>query len=405
MTTTDAAKPRILSAGAIIALCAAIAMLEGYDIQAMGVAAPRMMPALHLNQQQAGWALSANMIGLVIGALIGGRLADRIGRRPVLAVSVAAFGLFSLATAWANGFESLVAIRIAVGLGLGGAMPNLIAIAAEVTPLGKRTAVTTIVFCGMSLGGAASALLARYAPHGLDWRWIFILGGAAPLLLAPAVGLLLPETRTPPGEGRARSASGVGNALFGEGRVWATLSLWVAYALSLIILYLMLNWLPLLVTAKGLAKADAPLASLAFNLSSLIGAPLMGALVDRYGVRWPMAAGYVGVVVSMSLLAGASGFGPIVALSGVAGFFVIGVQFCLYGLSPSYYPANVRGTGAGAAVAVGRLGSIAGPLVAGYLLGGGASAGQVVEAMAPVALIAGAAVVALSFLGRAYDEG
>lgn len=404
MTTTDAAKPRILSAGAIIALCAAIAMLEGYDIQAMGVAAPRMMPALHLNQQQAGWALSANMIGLVIGALIGGRLADRIGRRPVLAVSVAAFGLFSLATAWANGFESLIAIRIAVGLGLGGAMPNLIAIAAEVTPLGKRTAVTTIVFCGMSLGGAASAVLARYAV-GLDWRWIFILGGAAPLLLAPAVGLLLPETRADAGAGRARSAKGVFDALFGEGRVWATLPLWVAYALSLIILYLMLNWLPLLVTAKGLAKADAPLASLAFNLSSLIGAPLMGALVDRYGVRWPMAAGYVGVVVAMSLLAGASGFGPIVALSGLAGFFVIGVQFCLYGLSPSYYPASVRGTGAGAAVAVGRLGSIAGPLVAGYLLGGGASASQVVEAMAPVALVAGAAVVMLSFLGRAYDEG
>lgn len=404
MTTTDAAKPRILSAGAIIALCAAIAMLEGYDIQAMGVAAPRMMPALHLNQQQAGWALSANMIGLVIGALIGGRLADRIGRRPVLAVSVAAFGLFSLATAWASGFEGLIAIRIAVGLGLGGAMPNLIAIAAEVTPLGRRTAVTTIVFCGMSLGGAASALLARYAV-GLDWRWIFILGGTAPLLLAPAVGLLLPETRADAGAGRAHSARGVIDALFGEGRIWATLSLWVAYALSLIILYLMLNWLPMLVTAKGLAKTDAPLASLAFNLSSLIGAPLMGALVDRYGVRWPMAAGYVGVVVAMSLLAGASGFGPIVALSGLAGFFVIGVQFCLYGLSPSYYPASVRGTGAGAAVAVGRLGSIAGPLVAGYLLGGGASASQVVETMAPVALVAGAAVVMLSVLGRAYDEG
>jgi AAHS family 3-hydroxyphenylpropionic acid transporter len=378
-------------------------MLEGYDIQAMGVAAPRMMPALHLGQQQAGWALSANMIGLVIGALIGGRLADRIGRRPVLTVSVAAFGLFSLATAWANGFDALVAIRIAVGLGLGGAMPNLIAIAAEVTPLGRRTVVTTIVFCGMSLGGAASAILARYAPHGLDWRWIFIIGGAAPLLLAPAVGLLLPETRTAPGEGHAHSLRGGLDALFGEGRVWATLPLWLAYALSLIILYLMLNWLPLLVTAKGLAKADAPLASLAFNLSSLIGAPLMGVLVDRYGVRWPMAGGYVGVVVAMSLLAGASGFGPILALSGVAGFFVIGVQFCLYGLSPSYYPASVRGTGAGAAVAVGRLGSIAGPLVAGYLLGGGASAGQVVEAMTPVALVAGAAVLLLSFLGRAYE--
>jgi AAHS family 3-hydroxyphenylpropionic acid transporter len=400
MSNTSATKPRSIPAAAIIALCAAIAMLEGYDIQAMGVAAPRMMPALGLDHEQAGWALSANMIGLIIGSLIGGRLADRIGRRPVLVVSVIAFGAFSLATAAANGFAALIAIRVAVGLGLGGAMPNLIAIAAEVTAPRRRTAVTTIVFCGMSVGGAASAFLASTLPAGLGWRAVFVLGGIAPLLLAPVVGLVLPETRPQHTPGEPQGAVGVLDALFGEGRWRATLPLWTAYALTLNILYLMLNWLPLLAAAKGLGQARAPLASLSFNLSSLIGAPLLGVMVDRTGVRWPMTAGYAGLVVVMMALAKASGAEPIIVLSGLAGFLVIGVQFCLYGLAPSYYPGAARGAGAGAAVAVGRLGSIFGPLMAGYLLKGGASADQVMRTMVPVALVAGAAVLLLSFVGR-----
>ncbi len=400
MTTIAIRPARAIAAAPIIALCAAIAMLEGYDVQAMGVAAPRMMPALGLDHGQAGWALSASMIGLILGALIGGRAADRIGRRPVLIVSVAVFGLFSLATMAAGAFAWLMAIRVAVGLGLGGATPNLIAIASEVTAPGRRTAATTLVFCGMALGGALSALFARYAPPDLDWRAVFVIGGAAPLLLAPAIGWILPETRPPQAKGAARGARAIAAALFGEGRAPATLSLWAAYALTLLILHLMLNWLPMLAAAKGLAKIDAPLASVAFNLSSLVGAPLLGLTVDRAGVRWPMTAGYVGLVVVMMALAKAAGAEPILLLSGMAGFLVIGAQFCLYGLAPSYYPPAVRGTGAGAAVAVGRLGSIAGPLVAGYLLKGGASADQVVRAMVPVALAAGAAVLLLSLFGR-----
>ena len=107
MTRAATRRSRTVPASVVIALCAAIAMLEGYDIQAMGVAAPSMMPQLGLDHEQAGWALSASMIGLVIGSLVGGRLADRIGRRPVLIASVAAFGVFSLLTVAAETFASL----------------------------------------------------------------------------------------------------------------------------------------------------------------------------------------------------------------------------------------------------------------------------------------------------------
>lgn len=395
---TKGARP----AWVIIALCAAVALLEGYDNQAMGVAAPKMMPQLGLGHAQAGWVLSSSVVGLIVGAMLGGRLADRIGRRPVLIGSVVAFGVFSLATVAAKGFVAMVLVRIAFGLGMGGAMPNLIAIAAEVTAPGRRTAVTTLVFCGMSLGGAGSALLARYAPPGLDWRMVFLIGGSLPLALAPAIGLILPETR-PRHEGEAHGAQGVAAALFGEGRARSTLPLWAGSAPTLFILYLMLNWLPMLAAAKGLSRADAPFASVAFNLAALIGAPGLGALIDRFGVRWPMAIAYAAMVGVMLALARASGAGQILLFSALAGLLVVGAQFCLYGLAPSYYPSAVRGTGSGAAVAVGRLGSILGPLVAGLLLGGGASAGQVLWTMAPVALAAGAAVLLLSLIGRRIE--
>lgn len=393
-------KPR--SATTVIALCGAIALLEGYDNQAMGVAAPKMMPQLGLGHAAAGWVLAASVIGLIIGALVGGRLADRLGRRPVLIGAMACFGVFSLLTATTKGLIPLVAVRVAFGLGMGGAMPNLIAIAADVTPPGRRTAVTTLVFCGMSLGGALSAVLARFAPPGLDWRTVFLVGGTLPLILAPAVGVLIPETR-PRHDGEAHGAAGVVQALSGQGRWRATLALWAGSALTLFILYLMLNWLPTLAAAKGVAKADAPWASVAFNLAALAGAPMLATLVDRFDVRWPMAAGYVGLAASIVALAFAGGTGQVVAFSGLVGFFLLGVQFSLYGLSPSYYPVAVRGTGAGAAVGVGRFGSLIGPLAAGYLLGGGASANQVVWTMVPIAAAGGAAVMLLSLVGRRID--
>ena len=117
----------------VIGICFLIAALEGYDIQAFGVAAPHMAPDLGLNSAQLGWAGSAAMVGLVIGAFTGGWAADRWGRKPVLIASVVTFGIFSLATAFASGLEPLLAARLATGLGFGGALPNLIAIAAEIS--------------------------------------------------------------------------------------------------------------------------------------------------------------------------------------------------------------------------------------------------------------------------------
>lgn len=389
------------ASGLIVATAFLVAALEGYDIQAFGVAAPHLAPDLGLGPAQLGWAASAAMAGLVLGAFAGGWAADRTGRKPVLIASVLAFAVFSLATAFAHDQPMLLAARFLTGLGFGGAMPNLIAIAVEISPPGRRAATTSAMFCGMPAGGAAVALFARWAGPDLDWRTIFMIGGVLPLLIVPAIAFVLPETRPDHAPGDDRRLL---RALFAEGRAGPTLLLWAVNILTLIVLYLMLNWLPTLVVAKGLTAADGATASLAFNVVGVMGALILGLVVDRVGARWSLVAAYLGLAAAMAALETATGLAPILVFSAAAGFLVLGAQYALYALAPRLYGPQVRAAGAGAAVGIGRFGSIIGPLLAGELRQAGWTAGQVLGALAPVALAAGGAILLLTVIAKLRDD-
>lgn len=380
----------------IWAVCLLAAMLEGFDIQSMGVAAPRMVPALGLSPGQAGWAFSASLIGLMLGASSGGAIADRIGRRPVLVFSAVAFGLFSLATPLARGFEPLLAVRFLTGLGLGGAMPMLIALASEQAGAARKATMVAVVTAGLPLGGALAGLLAR-SPLAEDWRMIFVFGGIAPLLAAPLLHLVLPLGRP---EAIARQGRTALASLFAPARLPVTVSLWLAVALTALILHLLLNWLPTLLVARGLPKSAAFGAAALFNLGGASGGIVFGLLADRFGPRWPLVGGFLGLAVALLGLAAAGAGGQIAALAFTAGFLLMGGQFTLYGLAPRLYADAVRGTGVGAAIAASRLGSIFGPLAAAQLIGGGATGGTVVGALVPVALATGAAAAVLAWVGR-----
>jgi AAHS family 3-hydroxyphenylpropionic acid transporter len=441
-----------------IALCFAVAVLEGFDIQAMGVAAPKLGPELHLDKATLGEALSASNIGLVLGASLGGWLADKWGRKPVLIGAVLMFGVFTIGTMSARAltlgglsfdtFSVLFAVRFGAGLGFGAALPNLMAMSAEVAPMGKRGSAGAMMFCGMPAGGGTVALISWLNPDQ-DWRTLFLIGGLAPLAIAPALYFLMRETRSAgaaPEAGGAwwqglavaplfaaaygalaavtRGAPGIAGvagwlalliavilayaivhrgALFREGRTGATLLLWVIFVPTLMILYLILNWLPTLVAAKGFAR-DASQAAVWFNWGSVLGALALGRIVDRFGIRWPLFLAFAGLIASLLALAQAVALPLILVLSGLVGVFLLGANYALYGAAASYYPRIARGRGSGAAVAWGRFGAVLGPLAGGYLLAGGASAGAVVQAMIPFAAIAGLGVLALSFIGRTYED-
>ncbi|HEX7760843.1 MAG TPA: MFS transporter [Caulobacteraceae bacterium] len=387
--------------GLIVTICWFVAALEGYDIQAFGVAAPRFGPELGLNPHQMGLAGSAAMVGLVIGAITGGWAADRLGRKPVLAFCTAVFGVFSVATAFTYDSQTLLLARLATGFGFGGALPNLIAVATEISAPKSRTATVTTMFCGMPAGGAAVALMAKFGGSALDWRTIFEIGGLLPLILTPVILWLLPETRP------ARDAAadrGTLKALFGEGRAMATLLLWLVFVLTLIVLYLMLNWLPTLIIAKGFSSEMGSTAALVFNIASIAGALLVGLVVDRVGFRWPLLAVFAGLGVVLWAMAGAQAIAPLLVLAAAAGFLVIGANYTLYALAPVFYAPQNRAAGAGAAVAVGRVGSIIGPLLAGELRAAGYSPGQVFGVLVPVIAVAAVTSVLLTSLGKPYAE-
>lgn len=387
----------------VILTCAAVAILEGFDIQAIGIAAPKLVPALHLSPEAAGRAFGLGQFGLVAGTLLGGWLSDKIGRKAMLLMSVILFGIFTLITPFVHSFEQLVAVRVATGLGLGGAMPNMIRMALDAATARNRAFTVTMVMAGTPLGGALVSLFARLYMPSLGWQSLFILGGVLPLLLIVPI-LLLPKDHKAQLAGRATARINAVSALFGDGRWLTTLLFWAASLLTLIVLYLFLNWLPSLMGGLGLPAKVGQDASLAFNLGSVVGALSIGFITDRMGARGPLSLAYVGLIAAVAGLAFLRDVNAMLISAAFCGFFELGAQYALAGVGAMYYPSAARGLGTGAALAAGRVGSIIGPIMAGEVLGAGFGASGVLMVLVPVALLAGICVFWLTGIGRTETE-
>ncbi|KVS50962.1 MFS transporter [Burkholderia cepacia] len=401
MDTSVAARPAVATT---LGLCFAIALLEGLDLQSVGVAAPRMAHEFGLSVSQTGLAFSAGTFGLLPGAMLGGWLADRVGRKHVLIASVCLFGLLSIATAQVSSFAMLVAVRALTGLGLGGAMPNLIALSSEAVDARSRSSAVAVMYCGIPFGGVIASLIGVLLAGDTEWRHIFYVGGVGPLLLAPLLLALLPESRAfldVSASGAARPS--VGQTLFGGSRTGTTLALWLSYFCTLIVLYFLLNWLPSLMAAKGLARSQAGIVQIFFNIGSGLGVLGIGMSMDRLRPSRVVGGMYAGIVLSLAALAVAPGLLWLSAAAFAAGMFVVGGQSVLYALAAIYYPTAMRGTGVGSAVAVGRLGSVVGPLAAAELLAMGRSASVVIGASIPVTLVAAVAALMLIRRPQAHD--
>lgn len=389
------------SSKATIALCLAIALLEGLDLQSAGVAGPRMAKEFHLAVAQMGWAFSAGAIGLLPGAALGGRLADRFGRKRVLMWSVALFGLFSLATTMVWNFESLLVARLLTGLGLGAAMPNLIALCSEAAGEQQRSTAVGAMYCGMPFGAAIAAVIGMLGTGDASWRHVFYVGGLGPIVMVPLLGVFLRESQqfvaAQASKVAKAGAPSVTQALWQEGRARTTISLWISYLGTLIVLYFLMNWLPSMVLARGLTRVQSNLVLMLFNIGGGVGAVAIATIMDRFGRRGTVIGMYVGIVVALSVLASAGGASSTAVGGLLCGFFIVGGQSVLYALAGHAYPTEVRGTGVGAAVAVGRLGSILGPLVAGQLFALGQSPSMLVGSSIPLVVVA--ALAALSVVG------
>ena len=387
-----------------VVFCLMAALCEGIDLQAAGVAAGGIVAEFRPTPDRMGTFFGASTLGLFFGALIGGRLADSIGRKKVLIGSVALFGLFSLLTAAAWDMSALIGARLLTGLGLGGALPILIALVSESSRERRESASVAMVYAATPFGGAIASLISLLI-LGSSWRIIFIVGGIVPLLLAPLMALGLPESIAFQRLNQLRTAEGTGMpkrgsvlAIFADGRASRTLLLWVSFFLGLLVLYLLLNWLPTLLVGDGLTRVQAAGVQIGFNIGGALAALLIGHLLTSRLRGFSIAVVFAALPVLIVALAKAPAEIIIVAAIVFAlGCSVIGAQAFLYAMAPVSYPTSIRGIGVGAAVAAGRIGSIVGPKLGGYLKAAGHGSSQLLMDLLPIVIAGSACALMLAW--------
>lgn len=406
----------------LVILCFLVVALDGLDTGAIGYIAPTLVQTWKISREDLGPVLSAALIGLGVGALFAGPLADRIGRKVVLVYSVIFFGVCSLASAYATSLETLTVLRLLTGLGLGAAVPNAVTMTSEYAPERIRGIVVNTMFVGFAVGLGLGGLLAAYLIPRFGWQSVLMVGGVVPLIIAIGLALFLPESvrfltaRRRPQEavarilkrvaphaqlngytfGSAKIQTATGNPiaeLLSRRYLLGTLMLWLSYFLCLAVFYLLANWMPTLFKTSGFNMHQSVITASMFHWGGCIGMLIAGWFMDRFrpaivvGICFLLTAAMVVVVGSnvgnhdlMPWLIFITG----IAMSGAAG--------SMAPLAAEFYPTASRATGVAWLLAVGRLGAVGGAWGGSTLVALGWQFGAIFSMLSVPLVVAGLAL-------------
>jgi AAHS family 4-hydroxybenzoate transporter-like MFS transporter len=339
---------------------------EGFDLQAANFAAPGIVKAFGINKAQAGPLLSASLLGVLFGSALIGPLGDRVGRKRLIILGCSAYGFLSLLAALATNLPQLIVLRFVIGLGLGGVLPNALALASELSRPGREATAAGLIGIGITCGAVLAGLVAAALMPTHGWQSVFLVGGLMPLAIVATLQFLLPESPAFLGltHSRARPLRSNGPAqLFQGGRGGQTLAIWLIFMAILMCVYLLSGWIPLLLNQSGFSSRAASLIGAAYQGGGVVGGIVSSLMLHRSG--WNVVALFAGsACLTMILLVwGANATAVLVAGVVAAGFCVTGTQNAINGAGSASYEADIRSSGLGWALGVGRIGSIAGPLV------------------------------------------
>ena len=405
-------------------LCTLIQICDGYDINSVAWAVPKLIDSWHLPPPAFTAAFLWSSIGILVGALSAGPIGDRVGRKPLLLASLTIFGLASLASVFSTTVSFLAVTRFFTGLGIGGAFPGAASLAGDYAPHRRRALLIMLSFTGAPLGGfLGGQLVSLWLLPEYGWTSIFIAGGVFPLVLVAALALWLPESprflankpnlsprqaallrelNIAPGQTHhvdVAEGNPVG-LLFSRGYALQTILMWIIFFCSLLNLFLFGYWMPTVFKLIGFTPAQAVFASSLRDCGAIFAVLYLGMLIDKVGPERSLAFHYaVGAVFIAMIALVALPYAVMLAMTFFAGMTIIGSQTGANATCGKLYPARMRTSGLGWALGIGRLGGIAAPLLGGYLLSLGMPPTQIFLSACGFALIAAVATALLHFRG------
>ncbi|WP_040331103.1 MFS transporter [Acinetobacter rudis] len=380
----------------VLIWCLLIIIFDGYDLVIYGVALPLLMQEWSLSAVQAGLLASTALFGMMFGAMCFGTLSDKIGRKKTIMICVAIFSGFTFLGAFASSPVEFGVLRFIAGLGIGGVMPNVVALMTEYAPKRIRSTLVALMFSGYAIGGMTSALLGAWLVADYGWKIMFYIA-IIPFLALPIIWKCLPESLmflTKKGETKqvaeivqkiapeqqitASTQFAVAEvttadqaplrALFQQGRSSSTFMFWIAFFMCLLMVYALGSWLPKLMIQAGYSLGASMIFLFALNIGGMVGAIGGGVLADKFHLKPVLTIMFAVGAVALIMLGFNSPQAVLYTLIAIAGAATIGSQILLYTFVAQFYPATVRSTGMGWASGIGRIGAIVGPVLTGALL-------------------------------------
>ena len=385
-------------AALVLSLVFLLYIVDGFDLQMLGVTVAALARDWHLPLSSFGGAMAAGHAGAAVGAVVGGIWGDRVGRRPVIIGGVMLFGAASFAIVLATAPWQIVLMRLIAGLGLGGCVPPALALLAEVIPQRRRSlSVSLAMLCtplGIALAGFCAA---KVLPLG-GWRAMFMIAGAAPAVLCVAFWIALPESPNflraisqPPSQPGNRSGL-MRQLLHGELR-HPTLRLLGIFFFAFLAMSMVLSWMPAMLAHAGYSLQIASAALSAWSLAGMAGVLVAGLVMTRWGTHATMGIALAGSILALAGLAatmvhtGAQlGAVALFGLVAAGGFMLNGTITTIYAHAVAIFPEKRRASGIGLAATTGRVGAISGAFVGGALVEWTSAAGYVATVAAVVAV-------------------
>jgi AAHS family 4-hydroxybenzoate transporter-like MFS transporter len=410
----------------VLLLCASAMLVDGFDTLAIGYVAPVLSLALAVKPAALGLVFAAGGLGAILGGLVLSAYADRVGRKPIIVGSMLFFAVCTLLISTANTVPQLMWMRFAIGLGLGGVVPNALALSAEFMPKKFRVTLVLMTWLGFSIGSGIAGPVTAYILLAHSWRAVFLFAGILPVVLAPLLIWKLPESLhglTQRSSDARRIATTLAQMdpdlvfpadvcfinsekkekgfpvalLFREGRARITLLLWVMFFMNLLALFFLNSWLPTVLHKAGLPQHLAIVIAALLHFGGIAGGLAIAPLCDRFNPYVVLAFAYI---LSGTFIAGI-GISRNVALFAMAttffaGFFTFGAQNTANAIAATRYPTAMRSSGIGWALGIGRIGQIVGPLIGGFLLSLQWGTTQILYVIAVPSVVAATAAFFLS---------